>query len=207
MKDKRKSYSKEDKLSLLRDYYQSGLSKNSFCKSRGISAIKSLNTWLKVFANEKELLSLQSELANITDMANRSKESYQEENAQLKQRIKELEKALAFSKLETEARDLMITRAEEYFDIPIRKKNWGQVVMELVEQRSMKVAPACRLFGHCRQAFYQSKADIEAEVNRDKIILDNVREIRDEDPGIGGYKLWLMLTELYGRKLMVCGWH
>ena len=123
MKDKRKSYSKEDKLSLLHDYYQSGLSKNSFCKSRGISAIKSLNTWLKVFANEKELLSLQSELANITDMANRSKESYQEENAQLKQRIKELEKALAFSKLETEARDLMITRAEEYFDIPIRKKS------------------------------------------------------------------------------------
>lgn len=123
MKDKRKSYSKEDKLSLLREYYQSGLSKTSFCKSRGISAIKSLNTWLKVFANEKELLSLQSELANITDMANRSKESYQEENAQLKQRIKELEKALAFSKLETEARDLMITRAEEYFDIPIRKKS------------------------------------------------------------------------------------
>lgn len=66
----------------------------------------------------------------------------------------------------------------------------------------MKVATACRLFGHCRQAFYQSKADIEAEVNRDKIILDNVREIRDEDPGIGGYKLWLMLTELYGRELI-----
>ena len=136
-------------------------------------------------------------------MANRSKESYQEENGRLKQRIKNLEKALAFSKLETEARDLMITRAEEYFDIPIRKKIWGQVVMELVEQRNMKVATACRLFGHCRQAFYQSKADIEAEVNRDKIILDNVREIRDEDPGIGGYKLWLMLTELYGRELML----
>ena len=45
--------------------------------------------------------------------------------------------------------------------------------MELVEQRNMKVATACRLFGHCRQAFYQSKADIEAEVNRDKIILDH----------------------------------
>ena len=79
--------------------------------------------------------------------------------------------------------------------------------MELVEQRSMKDATACRLFDHCRQAFYQSNDDIEAEVNRDKVILDNVREIRDENPGIGGYKLWLMLTELYGRKLMVCGWH
>ena len=32
MNDKRKSYSKEDKLSLLRDYYQSGLSKNSFAR-------------------------------------------------------------------------------------------------------------------------------------------------------------------------------
>lgn len=125
MTKKYKSYSQEDKLSLLRDYYQSGLSKKSFCKSRGIASVWSLNTWLKVFANEKDLLSLQSEQANITDMANRSKESYQEENAHLKQRIKNLEKALAFSKLETEARDLMITRAEEYFDIPIRKKNLG----------------------------------------------------------------------------------
>lgn len=54
-------------------------------------------------------------------MANRSKESYREENAQLKKRIKELEKSLSFSRLETEARDLMITRAEEYFNIQIRK--------------------------------------------------------------------------------------
>lgn len=52
-----------------------------------------------------------------------STEIRKSQNAQLKQRIKELEKALAFSKLETEARDLMITRAEEYFDIPIRKKS------------------------------------------------------------------------------------
>ena len=56
-------------------------------------------------------------------MANRGKEDYKEENAQLKKRVKELEKALAFSRLETEARDLMITRAEEYFSIPIRKKS------------------------------------------------------------------------------------
>jgi len=123
MSKKYKSYSREDKLALLREYYQSGQSKNQFCKSHGISAIKSLNTWLEIFAAEKELLPLQSEQADTTDMANRSKESYQEEVSQLKQRIKELEKALAFSQLETEARDLMITRAEEYFDIPIRKKS------------------------------------------------------------------------------------
>ena len=56
-------------------------------------------------------------------MANRNKESYMDENSQLKKRIRELEKALEFSRLETLARDMMINKAEEYFDIQIRKKS------------------------------------------------------------------------------------
>ena len=39
-------------------------------------------------------------------MANRSKEAYKDENAQLKKRIKELEKALEFSRLETLSRNM-----------------------------------------------------------------------------------------------------
>ena len=57
------------------------------------------------------------------EMANRSKDSYKDENAQLKKRIKELEKALEFSRLETLARDMIIDKAEDYFDISIRKKS------------------------------------------------------------------------------------
>jgi len=68
------------------------------------------------------MLPLQSERVN-DDMANRSKDSYKEENAQLRKRIRELEKALEFSRLETLSRDVMIDKAEEYFDIPIRKKS------------------------------------------------------------------------------------
>ena len=56
-------------------------------------------------------------------MPNRSKDDYKDENAQLKKRIRELEKALDFSKLEVMVRDMMIDKAEEYFDIPIRKKS------------------------------------------------------------------------------------
>ena len=56
-----------------------------------------------------------------------------------------------------------------------------------------------RLLGHCRQAFYQSKADMENEVEHERKLIDAVTEIRSEDPGIGGYKLWLMLTALFGR--------
>lgn len=64
----------------------------------------------------------------------------------------------------------------------------------------MKVTLACRLFGHCRQAFYQSKADIVKEAEHERKILAAVREIREEDPRIGGYKLWLMLISLFGRE-------
>ena len=56
-------------------------------------------------------------------MSNRNKDSYKEENVQLKKRIRELEKALEFSRLETLSRDMLIDKAEEYFDIPIRKKS------------------------------------------------------------------------------------
>ena len=57
------------------------------------------------------------------EMSKLSKSSYQEETQRLKKRIKELEKALEFSRLETKARDMMIDKAEEYFDINIRKKS------------------------------------------------------------------------------------
>lgn len=69
------------------------------------------------------MVSLCSEPASVEDMANRSKDSYKEEVTQLKKRIKDLEKALDYSKLETLARDILIDKAEEYFDISIRKKS------------------------------------------------------------------------------------
>ena len=64
----------------------------------------------------------------------------------------------------------------------------------------MKVSLACRLLGHCRQAFYQSKVDIAKEADCERRILASVRAIRTEDPRIGGYKLWLMLIGMYGRE-------
>ena len=64
----------------------------------------------------------------------------------------------------------------------------------------MKVSLACRLLGHCRQAFYQSKVDIVKEAECERRVLASVRAIRTEDPRIGGYKLWLMLIGMYGRE-------
>ena len=114
-------YSDEERLNYVRSYYSSGMSKRSFCKQNGITSTVMLRGWIKKFSNCPELLSLQQN-QDESDMAKLSNEEYREQNIELKKRIKALEKALAFSKLETEARDLMITRAEEYFNIPIRKK-------------------------------------------------------------------------------------
>ena len=116
-------YSEEDKLNYLRLYHESGMSKRSFCKHHGIYDGSLLNSWLKKYESPKEIVPLQSEISNDVDMANRSKESYKDENAQLRKRIRELEKALEFSRLETLARDMMIDKAEDYFDIAIRKKS------------------------------------------------------------------------------------
>ena len=121
MRKKRHHYSEEERLSILRDYYSSGMSMYACVKKYHMSTNSILIRWKKEYESHPEFVSLQSEPKEL-DMANRDKESYKEEIAQLKKRNKELEKALAFSKLETEARDLMISIAEEQFNIPIRKK-------------------------------------------------------------------------------------
>ena len=121
MRKKRHHYSEEERLSILRDYYSSGMSMYACSKKYQLSTETLLIKWKKLYESHPEIVSLHSELEELY-MANRDKESYKEEIAQLKKRNKELEKALAFSKLETEARDLMISIAEEQFNIPIRKK-------------------------------------------------------------------------------------
>ena len=119
---KHRRYSEEDRLSILRDYYSSGMSMYACVKKYHLSCHALLIRWKKLYESHPRIVSLQPE-PEESDMANRDKESYKEEIAQLKKRNKELEKALAFSKLETEARDLMITIAEKHFNIPIRKKS------------------------------------------------------------------------------------
>lgn len=122
MSQTRKRYSREDRLSILRDYYFSGLSLHRYAKEHGLKDSGMLTKWIKMYEDDKDFVSLQRELA-ASEMGNLAKGSYKEENALLKKRIKELEKALAFSRLETEARDLLIDKAEEYFNVPIRKKS------------------------------------------------------------------------------------
>lgn len=111
-------YSEEFKLSVLRDYYSSGMSKRKCARKYGLCNSTLLSSWLSKYGDKS--VSLPPE-ENETEMARRSNEDYKAENAELRKRIRELEKALSFSRLETEARDVMIEIAEREFDIRIRK--------------------------------------------------------------------------------------
>lgn len=73
----------------------------------------------------------------------------------------------------------------------------------MVGQQGVRTSLACRLLGHSRQAFYQSKADIGFEMSRNTRVLSAVQTIRSEDPRIGCRKLWLMICRLYGRELVM----
>ena len=115
-------YSEEFKLSVIRDYYSSGMTKYACIRKYHLRCNGTVLNWLRKYESEKVSLPLPSEFSNDDEMANRSKDDYRKEIAELKKRNRELEKALEFSRLETLARDMMIDKAEEYFDIPIRKK-------------------------------------------------------------------------------------
>ena len=94
MSKERKVFSEEFKLSVIRDYYSSGMSKGACRRKYGLSSPTMLNSWLKKYADRLESLSSPAERTS-EEMANRGKEDYREENALLKKRVKELEKALS----------------------------------------------------------------------------------------------------------------
>ena len=56
-----------------------------------------------------------------------------------------------------------------------------------------QVAELCELFGVSKQAYYQYDEDAaHAKAAREEFALQYIRDIRKEDPGIGGMKLWYM---------------
>ena len=120
---KRKSrtikFTESDKLSILREYYSSGVSKSEISKKYELSR-NQIDYWIKVYSIDSEALSLPAETKD--DVMARKKLNEPDEIAKLQARIKSLEKALAFSELGVKARDIMIDLAEKQENIQIRKK-------------------------------------------------------------------------------------
>lgn len=115
---KKRNYPEELKLSVLRDYYESGSSLNSTAKKWGLSSNSLIRLWKDRYPIDSKSLSLSRKKIDEI-MKTRMPKTKEEE---LSARIKELEKALEYEKLKSLAYNTMIDIAEKEFNIPIRKK-------------------------------------------------------------------------------------
>lgn len=71
-------------------------------------------------------------------------------------------------------------------------------MLRLCEREGLCVSSACSLLGHSRQAFYKKRWSGDDALRTESRVLQAVRDIRSVDPGIGGYKLWLMARSMFG---------
>lgn len=119
MKKKKKHFPLIEKLSILREYYSSGVSMYAMARKYEVNA-STIRSWVLKYPIATESLSLPEETHDKA--MKRKKSGLSDEVEKLQSRIKALEKALAFSRLETKARDMLIDLAEEQENIQIRKK-------------------------------------------------------------------------------------
>lgn len=125
MKDQKiRRYTENEKLSILRDYYRSGESKNFIVKKYSLCGSSLLNRWLSRYPIEEYSVYLENLHSDqiMTEKLSNDLSSTDSKEA-LEQRIKALEKALAYSELETRALNVLIDVAEKEVGIRIRKKS------------------------------------------------------------------------------------
>ena len=91
----------------------------------------------------------------------------------------------------------MLSRKASRFE-----KNLGPSIEQLCERHGLSVSAACKLFGHCRQAYYQQSNHFEILCKREAPIVEFVRSVRREDPGLGQRKLWLMSEAVFGEQML-----
>ena len=120
MKAKKKDrYTDLQRLSILRDHFESGSSRAETSRKYNLGTPTLINSWIERFSFEE--LELSSTCKYSQEM--KKKQQTDPEQVSLEARIRELEKALAYSKLETLALNTLIDIAEEQEGIRIRKKS------------------------------------------------------------------------------------
>lgn len=61
----------------------------------------------------------------------------------------------------------------------------------------------CALFGASKQAYYKHEDENIERLITTRFIIEFVRDVREEDPAIGGEKLWVMYSQYFGERYRV----
>ena len=119
---KRRINDETDKMSIVREYIETGLPASDIASKYGLSGPIVLYAWVDKYLSRKDFLSLEPETDNPTDMAKKTKQQLEDELKKAKEENRRLKEALELEKLRSRAFDTMIDVAEKNFNIPIRKK-------------------------------------------------------------------------------------
>ena len=119
---KRKINDETVKMSIVREYIETGLPASDIASKYGLSGPIVLYAWVDKYLSRKDFLSLEPETDNPTDMAKKTKQQLEDELKKAKEENRRLKEALELEKLRSRAFDTMIDVAEKNFNIPIRKK-------------------------------------------------------------------------------------
>ena len=81
---------------------------------------------------------------------------------------------------------------------------WCQTVTELRGvYTEASIGTLCGLFGMSRQAYYKWHPHELRHAAMESIALEQTRRIRQDAPGMGSYKVYLMLADIFGRANMM----
>ncbi len=61
----------------------------------------------------------------------------------------------------------------------------------------------CALFGASKQAYYKHEDENIERLAIPRFIIEFVRDVREEDPAIGGEKLWVMYSQYFGKRYRI----
>lgn len=112
--------SREESMEILREYLTTNLSKGAICRKYGLNRNWVYTNLIKfAVADKKEGLPMKKLPGNVSVEKN-----YREDDRdELLRRIRELEIELRKTEMARDAYDEMIRLAEQYYNLPIRKKS------------------------------------------------------------------------------------
>ena len=119
---------------------------------------------------------------------------------ELRNRIAELEKSLDYANLRNEALELMIDIAERQEGIRIRKESGAKRSWEW--HPGIPLDSLSGLLGNTRRAYYKKKRTDERMPLHSGRVIREVRSVREQDPGVGAYKLFFMPHDVFGGRVM-----
>ncbi len=119
----RQSFSRDFKLKVMKEYYETGMSKNFLVKKYGIKSRTSIMQWEKEFPITEKALSLSSEvIKKVEDMRKKQSGEYASKEEELQARVKSLEKALQYSELRNEGLMELLKIGKEEYGLDLLKK-------------------------------------------------------------------------------------